>query len=126
MKTRQHFAMFIRGWRSPALVLSIFLLPKIPLVFFVVNLMILFIDLPGWIATVYELTDDEVIIKSGWFFTLRTYTLKRTKVETTELHRSVSGLLLGYGVLEVIGTGGSKFLLHYVPRPDKWFAALNA
>ena len=60
-----------------------------------------------WITEI-AVTNRRVIYKTG-FISRKTIEMQMDKVETVEVNQSVFGRVFGYGDVEVIGTGDTKF-----------------
>ncbi len=55
----------------------------------------------------YAITNKRVIVKVG-FISRRTLELNLGKVESINVDQSILGRILGYGTINIIGTGGTK------------------
>jgi hypothetical protein len=64
----------------------------------------------------FAVTNRRLLIKVG-LVRRRTLDLNLSKVESVEVDQTVAGRLLGYGQIEVIGTGGSREAFDRVSQP---------
>lgn len=55
----------------------------------------------------FAVTNKRVIIKVGWIYR-RTVEMNLAKIESVNVDQSLLGRLLGFGTIEVIGTGGTR------------------
>ena len=64
----------------------------------------------------YGITNKRVVMKTGW---IRRHSLEIMveKVEGVLVDQSVMGRVLGYGIITIIGTGGTKDRFTYIPDP---------
>lgn len=64
----------------------------------------------------FAVTNRRVLIKTG-LVRRRTLELNLSKVESVEVEQTVAGRMLGYGQIEVIGTGGTREAFDRVSNP---------
>lgn len=64
----------------------------------------------------FAVTNRRVLIKVG-LVRRRTLELNLSKIESVEVEQTVAGRLLGYGQIEVIGTGGTREAFDRVSSP---------
>lgn len=64
----------------------------------------------------FAVTNRRVLIKVG-LVRRRTLELNLSKIESVEVEQTVAGRLLGYGQIEVIGTGGTREAFDRVSNP---------
>ena len=64
----------------------------------------------------FAITNRRVIIKVG-LFSRRTLEMNLDKVESIHVDQSIIGRMLGYGNIEVIGTGGTRELFMCITSP---------
>lgn len=64
----------------------------------------------------FAVTNRRVLIKVG-LVRRRTLELNLSKIESVEVEQTVAGRLLGYGQIEVIGTGGTREAFDRVSQP---------
>lgn len=64
----------------------------------------------------YGITDKRILMKTGWF-ERNSLELFLDKIEAVHIDQTISGRLLGYGTVIIIGTGGSKDPFVNVPKP---------
>ena len=68
------------------------------------------------ITTEIVVTDKRIIHKTG-LISRRTQEINVTKVETVDVHQSFLGRILDYGIVTIIGTGGSWGPLRRIASP---------
>ena len=66
-----------------------------------------FVSFIRWLTVHMGLTDYRVIYKEG-LIRRETDEMRLSKIETVDIDQSVLGRILGYGTLEMTGTGGSR------------------
>lgn len=59
---------------------------------------------------------NRLTLKSG-VLVRRTTDIPMSKVESIDVRQSVMGTLLGFGTIEIAGTGGTREVIDYVARP---------
>lgn len=64
----------------------------------------------------FAITNKRVIIKTG-LISRRTVELNLTKIESVNVDQSILGRILGYGSLQIIGTGGTKEIFPNINKP---------
>jgi uncharacterized membrane protein YdbT with pleckstrin-like domain len=64
----------------------------------------------------FAITNKRVIIKTG-LFSRRTVELNLSKIESVNVDQSISGRILGYGNIRIIGTGGTQETFINIKRP---------
>ncbi|MDP1574160.1 MAG: PH domain-containing protein [Coxiellaceae bacterium] len=64
----------------------------------------------------YGVTDKRVIVKIGWIHR-ESLELMLDKVEGVLVDQNISGRLLGYGTITVVGTGGTKDSYQFISHP---------
>jgi len=69
-----------------------------------------------WLTVHMGLTDHRVIYKEG-LIRRETDEMRLSKVETVDINQSVMGRILGYGTLEMTGTGGSRVVFRDIDEP---------
>lgn len=69
-----------------------------------------------YVSSEYAVTNKRILIKTGWI-SRNVFELFLTKVEALQVQQSIPGRLLNYGVLVVVGTGGTHDLYPFVPDP---------
>ncbi len=64
----------------------------------------------------YGITNKRIVMKTGW---IRRNSLELfiDKMEAIYVDQSVLGRILDYGILRIVGTGGTQDPFFYVPRP---------
>lgn len=60
--------------------------------------------------------ENQLILKNG-FLTRQTMNIPLNKIESIDIRQTLVGTVLGYGNLEIVGTGGSRGLMTYVSKP---------
>lgn len=73
----------------------------------------------------FAVTTSRLILKQG-LISRRTLELQLNKVEAVNVEQSLLGRILGYGTLEVSGTGGTKEVFSIVNHPDAFRTAVQA
>lgn len=64
----------------------------------------------------FAITNKRVIIKTG-LISRRTFELNLTKIESVNVDQSILGRILGYGSLQIVGTGGTKEIFPNINKP---------
>lgn len=64
----------------------------------------------------YGVTNRRVIMKEGWIYR-RSLEIFWDKIEAVHVDQGVIGRILNYGVITVVGTGGSHDAFAYIPDP---------
>ena len=64
----------------------------------------------------FAITNKRVIIKIG-LISRHTLEMNLSKVESINVDQSITGRILGYGSITVIGTGGTTELFHNIANP---------
>ncbi|MCB1827429.1 MAG: PH domain-containing protein [Coxiellaceae bacterium] len=64
----------------------------------------------------YGVTDKRIVMKTGWI-QRRSIEIFLEKVEAIYVDQTISGRIMGYGTVIIVGTGGSKDPFLYVPKP---------
>lgn len=82
------------------------------------------IDYLKWISSEFAITDHRVLVKHG-IILRRTRELFLERVESVRLDQSITGRLLGYGTLVVVGTGETREVLYRVPDPLEFRSTLQ-
>jgi len=64
----------------------------------------------------YGITNKRIVMKTGW---LRRHSVEifLEKVEALYVNQSIPGRFINYGIITIVGTGGSKDPFLYVPQP---------
>lgn len=73
----------------------------------------------------FAVTTSRLILKQG-LVSRRTLELQLNKVEAVNVDQSLFGRILGYGTLQVGGTGGTKEVFSIVNHPDAFRTAVQA
>jgi len=77
-----------------------------------------------WLTSEFALTDKRVIFKVG-FVRRRTVEMLLRKVESIEVIQGVIGRLIGYGTIEITGTGGSPTPYDRIASPMRFRQAVQ-
>jgi len=64
----------------------------------------------------FVITNKRVIIKTG-LIRRRTVELNLTKIESVNVDQSILGRILGFGSLQIVGTGGTKEIFPNINKP---------
>ncbi|HOD62280.1 MAG TPA: PH domain-containing protein [Bacilli bacterium] len=64
----------------------------------------------------FAITNKRVIIKTG-LISRRTIELNLSKIESVNVDQSILGRILGYGSLQIVGTGGTKEIFPNINKP---------
>lgn len=62
------------------------------------------------------ITNKRLIIKTG-LISRQTLELNLTKIESVNVHQKIWGRILGYGSIQIIGTGGTKETFINIKKP---------
>lgn len=73
----------------------------------------------------FAVTTSRLILKQG-LISRRTLELQLNKVEAVNVDQSIFGRLLGFGTLQVGGTGGTQEIFSVVNHPDAFRTAVQA
>jgi uncharacterized membrane protein YdbT with pleckstrin-like domain len=68
------------------------------------------------ITNEFAITNKRIIIKSG-LLSRRTLEMNIAKVESVNVDQGILGRILGYGVVTVIGTGGTRETFQSIADP---------
>lgn len=88
----------------------------ISVVLFFISILSLISALIRSYTSLYALTNKRIVMKTGWV-SRNSLELFLDRVEAIHVNQTVCGRILGYGVLIVIGTGGTQDLYPNVPEP---------
>jgi uncharacterized membrane protein YdbT with pleckstrin-like domain len=69
-----------------------------------------------WHSAEFAVTNKRVILKTG-FIQSKTAEMFLNKIESVGVDQSIAGRILGYGTIEIRGTGGSLEPFHRVSAP---------
>ena len=64
----------------------------------------------------FAITNKRVIIKTG-LISRHTLELNLTKIESVNIDQNIWGRILGYGSIQIIGTGGTKETFMNIKKP---------
>ena len=64
----------------------------------------------------FAITNKRVIIKIG-FIRRKTLEMNLSKIESVNVYQTILGRILGYGMIHVIGTGGTKEIFTMIRKP---------
>jgi uncharacterized membrane protein YdbT with pleckstrin-like domain len=67
-------------------------------------------------TTEFAITNKRVINKAG-LVERRTFEMNLNKIESVNVEQSILGRILGYGDIEIIGTGGTKEQFKHISDP---------
>ena len=73
----------------------------------------------------FAITNKRVIIKVG-LVARRTLEMNLNRIETVNVDQSITGRMLGYGSITVIGTGGTREMFHDISAPMDFRKAFQA
>jgi uncharacterized membrane protein YdbT with pleckstrin-like domain len=76
-------------------------------------------------TTDFAVTDKRIIAKTG-FLRRRSLEILLTKVESILVNQSIAGRIFNYGVIVVVGTGGTKESFPYINDPMEFRKRINA
>lgn len=107
-------AMEMTQWQYAVVYLSIFVFVFIPLEAILLFAFILFVSiwLDRW-STEMAITNKRVIIKTG-LISRSTDEIKISSIEGIDLRQGLLGRMVGYGDIEITGTGGKSVSLKSV------------
>jgi hypothetical protein len=91
---------------------------------FVVGLIGFFQAIITYSTTEFAVTNKRVIAKTG-LIRRRSLELMLTKVESIVVNQSVLGRILNYGVIVVVGTGGTRESFHNIAGPMDFRKRIN-
>lgn len=60
--------------------------------------------------------EKQIVLRSG-ILVRQTLDLPLSKIESIDIRQSIVGALLGYGSLEITGTGGTRQTVNYLAKP---------
>lgn len=90
------------------------------------------IGIPWLIAAILQkkttemaVTNKRVIIKTG-IISRRTIEMNLSKVENIEVNQSIIGRIFGYGIITIVGTGGTHEPFYNVSQPLEFRKAVLA
>lgn len=81
--------------------------------------LVLLWGLATWITYHYSsltIKTNQLVIRSG-FLVRQTLGIPLNKIESVDIKQSIMGTLLGYGSLELTGTGGTHEFVNYISKP---------
>lgn len=64
----------------------------------------------------FVITNKRIIIKMG-LLSRRTLEMNLSKIESVNFHQSIIGRILGFGTIQIIGTGGTKEIIPSINHP---------
>ncbi len=64
----------------------------------------------------FAITNKRVIIKTG-LISRKTIELNLNKIESVNVNQSITGRILGFGSIQIIGTGGTKEQFFNINKP---------
>lgn len=64
----------------------------------------------------YGITDKRVLMKTGWI-QRDSLEIFLSKIEAIHVDQTITGRMLNYGTISIIGTGGTQDYYSYVPDP---------
>ncbi|HQE11424.1 MAG TPA: PH domain-containing protein [Flavipsychrobacter sp.] len=64
----------------------------------------------------FAITNKRVVIKTG-LISRRTFEMNLSKIESVNVMQSILGRILGYGTIQIIGTGGTKEAFMNIKKP---------
>lgn len=64
----------------------------------------------------FAITNRRVIVKTG-LISRKTLEMNISKIESVNVDQSILGRILGYGTIQIIGTGGTKESFAKITRP---------
>jgi uncharacterized membrane protein YdbT with pleckstrin-like domain len=64
----------------------------------------------------FAITNRRVIVKTG-LISRKTLEMNISKIESVNVDQSIMGRILGYGTIQIIGTGGTKESFAKIRRP---------
>ncbi len=72
----------------------------------------------------FAITTKRVIIKEG-LIARRTLEMNLSKIETVNVDQSITGRILNYGSITIIGTGGTHEVFHNIAHPMQFRKAFQ-
>jgi uncharacterized membrane protein YdbT with pleckstrin-like domain len=64
----------------------------------------------------FVITNRRIIIKTG-FIARSTFEMNLSKIESVNVDQTVTGRILNYGSITIIGTGGTRETFHNISKP---------
>jgi uncharacterized membrane protein YdbT with pleckstrin-like domain len=64
----------------------------------------------------FVITNRRIIIKTG-FIARSTFEMNLSKIESVNVDQTITGRILNYGSITIIGTGGTKETFHNISKP---------
>jgi uncharacterized membrane protein YdbT with pleckstrin-like domain len=64
----------------------------------------------------FVITNRRIIIKTG-FIARSTFEMNLSKIESVNVDQTVTGRILNYGSITIIGTGGTREVFHNISKP---------
>jgi uncharacterized membrane protein YdbT with pleckstrin-like domain len=64
----------------------------------------------------FVITNRRIIIKTG-FIARSTFEMNLSKIESVNVDQTVTGRILNYGSITIIGTGGTREAFHNISKP---------
>ena len=123
---RTHWAVYLPAFLAAAVTLLVFLpaaIAGLPLSGLALGFGTLVCILLGGYAGIYRrttelaITDRRVIAKFG-LIARTSYEIQLSRIESIHLRQSILGRILGFGLVDVRGTGGGIAPIAYVDDPD--------
>lgn len=64
----------------------------------------------------FAITNKRVIIKTG-LISRKTFEMNHSKIESVNVDQSILGRILGYGTINIVGSGGTKEVFPDIRKP---------
>lgn len=87
------------------------------LIFLIFSSVSLIKNLFLFLSTKFILTNKKIIIQSGIFF-IDSFEFMLNKIESISINKSIIGKILGYGTINIAGTGGHFKGIDFIKNPD--------
>lgn len=91
-------------------------LKEVALVFVVIALLWAGITWVNYLFSSLTIQNKQVILRTG-ILVRNTTDIPLTKIESIDIRQSLFGSILGYGILLITGTGGTRYMINFLDKP---------
>ena len=77
-----------------------------------------------YMTSEFAVTNHRVIVKTGWI-SRHTLEMSLSKIESVTVSQSVIGRILNYGLVELIGSGGTREVIPDIADPARFRRAIQ-
>ena len=119
-QTKQHWIIF--AWPVGMVLAGVLILFFIPIlkmlgmILFGVGLISCLLFYTAYNFSTLAIRNKSILIQTG-IFARQSVNLPISKIETVEIRQTILGALLDYGVICLVGTGGTKTILPNIAKP---------